>query len=71
MRLNLIKFGSVKSTKDTAIKIIRSKKSNAGIIISKNQIIISWVSKTASGPAAQRPPLGGINISFYSNSWPL
>tara|TARA_Y100000817_G_scaffold100760_1_gene78703 strand:- start:1044 stop:1592 length:549 start_codon:yes stop_codon:yes gene_type:complete len=37
MRLNLIKFGSVKSTNDTAIKIIRSKKSNAGIIISKNQ----------------------------------
>ena len=37
MRLNLIKFRSVKSTNDTAIKIIRSKKSNAGIVTSKNQ----------------------------------
>ena len=33
MRLNLIKFGTVKSTNDIAIKIIRSKKSNAGIIV--------------------------------------
>ena len=37
MRLNLIKFGTVKSTNDIAIKIIRSKKSNAGIIVSDNQ----------------------------------
>ena len=37
MRLNLIKFGTVKSTNDIAINIIRSKKSNAGIIISNNQ----------------------------------
>ena len=37
MRLNLIKFGTVKSTNDIAINIIRSKKSNAGIIVSHNQ----------------------------------
>ncbi len=37
MRLNLIKFGTVKSTNDIAIKIIRSKKIKSGIIISKNQ----------------------------------
>ena len=37
MRLNLIKFGTVKSTNDIAINIIRSKKSNAGIIVSDNQ----------------------------------
>ena len=37
MRLNLIKFGTVKSTNDIAIKIIRSKKSNAGIIVSDYQ----------------------------------
>ena len=37
MRLNLIKFGTVKSTNDIAIKIIKSKKSNAGIIVSDNQ----------------------------------
>ena len=38
MRLNLIKFGTVKSTNDIAIKIIRSKKNNSGIIISNRQI---------------------------------
>ncbi len=37
MRLNLIKYWSVKSTNDAAIKIIRSKRSKAGIIISKKQ----------------------------------
>ena len=37
MRLNLIKFRTVKSTNNVAIKIIRSKKSNAGIIVSDNQ----------------------------------
>ena len=37
MRLNLIKFGTVKSTNDIAIEIIRSKKSNAGIIVSDYQ----------------------------------
>ena len=38
MRLNLIEFGTVKSTNDIAIKIIRSKKNNAGIVVSNNQI---------------------------------
>ena len=37
MRLNLIKFANVKSTNDIAIKIIKSKKSNAGIVVSDNQ----------------------------------
>ena len=37
MKLNLIKFNCVKSTNDSAIKIIRSKKRRAGIIISKKQ----------------------------------
>ena len=37
MRLNLIKFANVKSTNDIAIKIIKSKKRNAGIIVSDNQ----------------------------------
>tara|TARA_B000000557_G_scaffold252744_1_gene241161 strand:+ start:200 stop:424 length:225 start_codon:yes stop_codon:yes gene_type:complete len=37
MRLNLIKFSTVKSTNDIAIKIIKSKKRNAGIIVSDNQ----------------------------------
>ena len=38
MRLNLIKFSTVKSTNDIAIQIIRSKKNNAGIVVSNNQI---------------------------------
>ena len=37
MKLNLIKFNCVKSTNDSAIKIIRSKKRRAGIIISNKQ----------------------------------
>ena len=37
MKLNLIKFKRVKSTKDEAIKIIRSKKNKQGIIISNLQ----------------------------------
>ena len=37
MRLNLIKFGTVKSTNDVAIEIIRSKKKNSGIVFSDNQ----------------------------------
>ncbi len=37
MRLNLIKFKSVKSTNEEAIKIIRSKKNKQGIIITKHQ----------------------------------
>ena len=37
MRLNLIKFGTVKSTNDIAIKIIKSRKSKAGIITSDHQ----------------------------------
>ena len=38
MRLNLFKFSIVKSTNDIAIQIIRSKKNNAGIVVSNNQI---------------------------------
>ena len=38
MRLNLFKFSIVKSTNDIAIQIIRSKKNNAGIVVSHNQI---------------------------------
>ncbi len=37
MKLNLIKFKSVKSTNDEAIKIIRSKKNYQGIILSNLQ----------------------------------
>ena len=37
MKLNLIKFNCVKSTNDSAMKIIRSKKIKAGIIISNKQ----------------------------------
>ena len=34
MKLNLIRFNCVKSTNDSAIKIIRSKKKKEGIVIS-------------------------------------
>ena len=37
MLLRLIKFNSVKSTNETAIKIIKLKKRKAGIILSKKQ----------------------------------
>ena len=37
MILKLIKLNSVKSTNDEAIKLIRSKKNNQGIVISKKQ----------------------------------
>ena len=37
MKLNLIKFNCVKSTNDSAIKIIRSRKKKEGIIISSLQ----------------------------------
>ena len=37
MKLNLIKFKCVKSTNDSAIKIIRSGKSKSGIIFSRKQ----------------------------------
>ena len=40
MKLNLIKFKSVKSTNDEAIKIIRSKKNYQGIILSNLQTVI-------------------------------
>ena len=37
MKLSSFKFNSVKSTNDMAIKIIKSKKKNSGIVISKKQ----------------------------------
>ena len=37
MKLNLIKFNSLKSTNDRAIKIIRSRRKKSGIIFTKKQ----------------------------------
>ena len=54
MRLNLIKFNSVKSTNDKAIQIIRSKRIKAGIVFSNKQtngkgtMGKKWVSQTGN-----------------------
>ena len=54
MKLNLIKFNSLKSTNDRAIKIIRSRRKKSGIIFTKKQtngkgtMGKKWVSKNGN-----------------------
>ena len=43
MKLNVIKFNCVKSTNESAIKIIRSRKKKEGIIISNLWVLIAVV----------------------------
>ena len=52
MKLNLIRFNCVKSTNDSAIKIIRSKKKKQGMVFGILQTIVKgklgkkWITKT-------------------------